>query len=60
MIAAGLSILVWQSVAHYLAARRGALVAFDDDGEHVGVPLLGVVCLGGGMFLLVLTSRPRR
>ena len=55
-IALGLSILVWQSVEHVRAARRGPLVAFDDDGEHVGIPLLGVMSLAGGMFLLVLTS----
>ena len=55
-IAAGLSILAWQSAEHVLAARRGALVPFDEDGERVGLPFLGVTCLAGGMFVLVLTS----
>ena len=56
MIAVGVSILAWQSFEHIRAAQRGPLKPFDEDGERVGVPFLGVVCLGGGMFLLVLTS----
>ena len=55
-MALGLSILVWQSFEHVRAARRGPLIPFDDDGEHVGLPFLGVMSLAGGMFVLVLTS----
>ena len=56
MIAVGTLILIWQGVEHIRAAQRGPLKPFDEDGERVGVPFLGVVGLGGGIFLLVLTS----
>ncbi len=60
MISAGVAILAWQSFQHWQAARHGSLKPFDEDGERVSIPFLGVVCLGGGMFLLVLTSGQRK
>ena len=60
LISVGVVILFWQSVQHFRAAQHGPLKPFDEDGERVGVPFLGVVCLGGGMFLLVLTSGQKK
>ena len=60
LIAYGASILVFQAVQHVRVSARGRMKAFDEDGERVFVPGLGTVCLGGGIFLLVLTSGRRR
>ena len=56
LISYGLFIYVFQAVQHQRATASGALVPFDEDGERVLVPGLGTVCLGAGVFLLVLSS----
>ena len=60
LIAYGLFIYAFQAVEHARASANGHLVAFDEDGERVLVPGLGTVCLGGGIFLLVLSSTRRK
>lgn len=56
LISVGLLILVIQSALHVHARVQGKLRPFDEDGERVLVPFVGTMCLGGGIFLLVLTS----
>ncbi len=60
LISYGLSIYAFQAVQHQRAMAHGALIPFDEDGERVLVPGLGTVCLGAGVFLLVLSSARKR
>ncbi len=60
LISYGLFIYAFQAVLHQRAKISGALVPFDEDGERVLVPGLGTVCLGAGVFLLVLSSTTRK
>ncbi len=56
LVSYGAFIFAFQGFLHARASATGHLKPFDEDGERVFVPGLGTVCLGGGVFLLVLTS----
>ena len=60
LIAYGVFLYAFEAAEHVRASVSGRLVAFDEDGERVLVPGLGTVCLGGGIFLLVLSSARRK
>ena len=60
LITYGLFIYAFQAVQHQRARASGALIPFDEDGERVLVPGLGTICLGAGVFLLVLGSTTRK
>ena len=56
LISYGAFILAIQGIEHLRVSASGRLKPFDEDGERVFVPGLGTICLGGGIFLLVLSS----
>ncbi len=60
LVSYGLFIYVFQAVEHQRASAGGRLIPFDEDGERVLLPGLGTVCVGGGVFLLVLGSTRRK
>ena len=60
LIAYGVFIYAFEAAEHVRASTGGHLIAFDEDGERVLAPGLGTVCLGGGLFLLVLGSTRRK
>ena len=63
LVAVGLLILVCQSVVYWTRPRVSQAVQAQVDKEEAipPLPIIGVVCLGGGIFVAVLgTSRDRR
>ena len=60
LISYGLFIYAFQAVQRVRAGTSGRLVPFDEDGERVFIPALGTICLGGGVFLLVLNSARKK
>ena len=60
LISYGLFIYAFQAIQRERARSSGRLIAFDEDGERVFVPAMGTLCLGGGVFLLVLSSTRRK
>ena len=60
LISYGLFIYAFQAIQSERVRMSGHLIAFDEDGERVFVPAMGTLCLGCGVFLLVLSSTRRK